>query len=91
MSREALEGSTLSDLHSIAAELDIDGYRRMRKGELIAAILGEEYTGEEPEVAEAEEEEVVAPAPDRTQLHLHRQVEGRPLDDGHRVAAELDI
>lgn len=55
MSREALEGSTLSDLHSIAAELDIDGYRRMRKGELIAAILGEEYTGEEPEPAEPEE------------------------------------
>lgn len=49
MSREALEGSSLSDLHAIAAELDIDGYRRMRKGELIAAILGEEYTGEEPE------------------------------------------
>jgi transcription termination factor Rho len=55
MSREAREGSTLSDLHSIAAELDIDGYRRMRKGELIAAILGEEYTGEEPEPAEPEE------------------------------------
>ena len=56
MSREALEGSTLSDLHSIAAELDIDGYRRMRKGELIAAILGEEYTGEEPEPPAADEE-----------------------------------
>ena len=56
MSREALEGSTLSDLHSIAAELDIDGYRRMRKGELIAAILGEEYAGEEPGPAEAEAE-----------------------------------
>ena len=56
MSREALEGSTLSDLHSIAAELDIDGYRRMRKGELIAAILGEEYTGEEPEPAAADDD-----------------------------------
>lgn len=54
MSREALEGSSLSDLHAIAAELDIDGYRRMRKGELIAAILGEEYTGEEPEPAASE-------------------------------------
>jgi len=57
MSRDALEGSTLSDLHAIAAELDIDGYRRMRKGELIAAILGEEYTGEEPEPADAGDDE----------------------------------
>ena len=34
-----LEASPLADLHALAAELGIEGYRRLRKQELIAAIL----------------------------------------------------
>jgi transcription termination factor Rho len=77
LDREALEGSPLADLHAIASELSLDGYRRLRKGALIDAILAtQEGGGEEPvaamdaldaetdEVAEADEpaEEVDEPA-----------------------------
>jgi transcription termination factor Rho len=37
--RAALESSPLADLHAMASELSIDGYRRLRKPELIDAIL----------------------------------------------------
>jgi transcription termination factor Rho len=39
MDRASLEQSPLADLHAIASELSIDGYRRLRKEELIEAIL----------------------------------------------------
>lgn len=39
LSREALEGSPLSDLHTIASELGLDGYRRLRKADLIDRII----------------------------------------------------
>src|SRR5947209_10676101 len=39
LDRDALEASPLADLHAIASELSIDGYRRLRKAELIDAIL----------------------------------------------------
>ena len=32
--RDALEASPLADLHAIASELGIDGFRRLRKAEL---------------------------------------------------------
>ena len=38
-SRDALEGSPLADLHAIAAELGIEGFRRMRKADLVKAII----------------------------------------------------
>jgi transcription termination factor Rho len=40
LDRAALEESPLADLHTIASELSLDGYRRLRKAELIDAILG---------------------------------------------------
>jgi len=39
LDRSALEASPLADLHALASELSIDGYRRLRKAELIDAIL----------------------------------------------------
>ncbi len=39
LDRSALEESPLADLHAIASELSIDGYRRLRRPELITAIL----------------------------------------------------
>jgi len=57
LDRAALEQSPLADLHAIASELSLDGYRRLRKPELIEAILrrqgGEPAAGPE---AEPEEE-----------------------------------
>jgi transcription termination factor Rho len=56
LDRRTLEESTLADLHAIASELSIDGYRRLRKGDLIDTIIGHQG-GEEP--IERSEEEAV--------------------------------
>jgi transcription termination factor Rho len=60
--RAALEASPLADLHAVASELSIDGYRRLRRAELIDAILEKQGGGEPASVsasdsADTEEEE----------------------------------
>ena len=45
LERSELEASTLADLHAIADQVGIDGFRRMRKADLIDAILGEPSSG----------------------------------------------
>ena len=45
LDRSALTESPLADLHAIASELSIDGYRRLRRPELIAAILAKQGGG----------------------------------------------
>jgi transcription termination factor Rho len=57
--RAALEQSPLADLHAIASELSIDGYRRLRKEQLIEAILERQEggEGESQAVAEAVDDE----------------------------------
>ena len=47
LDRTALEESPLADLHEIASELSIDGYRRLRRAELIGAILDKQGGPEE--------------------------------------------
>lgn len=59
--RAALESSPLADLHAMASELSIDGYRRLRKAELIDAILSRQEgtdasPGEKPEEPEEQDE-----------------------------------
>ena len=39
ISRSALEASPLSDLHEIASEIGIDGFRRLRKEDLVDAVI----------------------------------------------------
>ena len=41
LERSELEASPLSDLHEIANQVGLDGFRRLRKADLIDAILGE--------------------------------------------------
>jgi transcription termination factor Rho len=53
ISRSALESSSLADLHEIASELGLDGYRRLRKADLVGAIL-DRQGGEAADGAEAE-------------------------------------
>ncbi len=40
LDRSELEASPLADLHAIADQVGLDGFRRMRKADLIEAILG---------------------------------------------------
>jgi transcription termination factor Rho len=73
--RDALEASPLADLHAIASELGIDGYRRLRKGELVDRIL--EHQGDEPAAVEDEgpsvAEEVVDEAADDAEARPRRR------------------
>ncbi len=41
LERSELEASPLADLHAIADQLGLDGFRRLRKADLIDAILGD--------------------------------------------------
>lgn len=41
MDRSDLEASSLADLHQIADQIGLEGFRRLRKADLINAILGE--------------------------------------------------
>jgi transcription termination factor Rho len=52
ISRSALESSSLADLHEIASELGLDGFRRLRKADLVGAII-ERQGGEEAGDAES--------------------------------------
>ena len=53
LDRSALAESPLADLHLLANELGVDGFRRLRKADLIDAIIARQ-TGEEPAAAEEE-------------------------------------
>src|ERR1700754_3771117 len=57
LDRSALEQSPLADLHLLANELGVDGFRRLRKPDLVDAILARQ-SGEEvvAEVVEADVE-----------------------------------
>jgi transcription termination factor Rho len=52
LDRSGLEESPLADLHAIASELAIDGYRRLRRADLIDSILAHQ-SGEAVESADA--------------------------------------
>jgi len=60
ISRSALESSSLADLHEIASELGLDGYRRLRKADLVVSII--ERQGGDADAEVAPDEDVVAGA-----------------------------
>jgi transcription termination factor Rho len=53
LDRDALEKSPLADLHLIANELGVDGFRRLRKADLIDAIIAKQSGAEAPAAVEA--------------------------------------
>jgi transcription termination factor Rho len=57
LDRKELEESPLSDLHAIASELGIEGYRRLRREELIDALAGGQKADGGGQEAEADDEE----------------------------------
>ena len=56
LDRASLEESPLADLHAIASELSIDGYRRLRKEQLIDSIMARQE-GKEPADSSEEDEQ----------------------------------
>jgi transcription termination factor Rho len=57
LDRGELEASSLADLHAIADQIGLDGFRRLRKADLIDAILGEAPASGDGDEAEAAGEE----------------------------------
>lgn len=55
LDRASLEESPLADLHAIASELSIDGYRRLRKAQLIDSIIAHQEGKEPAELAQPDE------------------------------------
>jgi transcription termination factor Rho len=78
MDQDALAQSPLADLHAIASELGIDGYRRLRKADLIEAIVARQ-TGDGDGGDAAED----TPRPKR-----RRRRSADPDAAGHEPAAE---
>jgi transcription termination factor Rho len=54
LTRSSLEASPLADLHELASDLELDGYRRLRKADLVDRILEVHGAGDDDE-APAEE------------------------------------
>ena len=65
LDRSELEASPLADLHAIADQLGLDGFRRLRKAELIDRILGDapaQDADDEPSPAAEEPDSSERPA-----------------------------
>lgn len=64
LDRSELQASPLADLHLIADQIGLEGFRRLRKADLIDAILGEktEDAGDPDSAPQDEESERPAPA-----------------------------
>jgi len=62
LNREDLEQSPLADLHQIASDLGIDGYRRLRKAELVDRLLESDQGGKPAAEAPSEGEDGGSPA-----------------------------
>jgi transcription termination factor Rho len=65
LDRSELEQSPLADLHLLANELGVDGFRRLRKAELIDAIVARQSGDAAPAAAEEPEEDDEAKRPRR--------------------------
>jgi transcription termination factor Rho len=92
LSRSKLEASRLADLHALASELSLDGYRRLRKQDLIDALIahqGGQAVEEDPvESTEATDAEITETASTETAgSSRHRGGRGR---GGARRAASAE-
>ncbi|HTA33261.1 MAG TPA: Rho termination factor N-terminal domain-containing protein [Solirubrobacteraceae bacterium] len=95
LERSELEASPLADLHTIANEVGLDGFRRLRKADLIDAILGEASAeGGEDSPDDGERPESAPRARRRRPLRSRRSSEDAPLGaqagDARDANAEAD-
>src|ERR1700759_3783118 len=78
LDRSALEQSPLADLHLLANELGVDGFRRLRKPDLVDAILARQGGADEVEPAPPEDAEADAGEDTRPPRRGARGGRGRP-------------
>ncbi len=89
LDRPTLQQSSLADLHAIASELSVDGYRRLRRAELIEAIIGKQGGGEESGPAEMPSED--APAAEPVARPTGRPTTRRRRKSTLQAAEESDV
>jgi transcription termination factor Rho len=88
LSRSALESSPLADLHTIASELGLDGFRRLRKADLIERIVAHQGGDDDGSVAEDVVDEAAA-EPEARPRRRSRGGRGRTRA-AEEEAAEVD-
>ena len=89
LQRKELESSPLADLHAIASELGLEGFRSKRKGDLIGAIL-DAQGGEDDEPVDAPEPVADEPEPD--EVPSEEALEGPPEPEAESPGeGELDV
>jgi transcription termination factor Rho len=83
LDRGELEQSTIADLHAIASELGIEGYRRLRREQLIESILGGDAAaaGGAPDTVEAASEEEPEDEPEGAERHAERAAAETPMPE----------
>jgi transcription termination factor Rho len=91
LERSELEASPLADLHTIANQVGLDGFRRLRKADLIDAILGEASAEGGEDAAEDGERPESAPRTRRRRpLRSRRSSEDAPLGAQAGDASDAD-
>src|SRR4051794_36779887 len=88
LSRSALESSPLADLHAIASELGIDGFRRLRKAQLVDRIV--EHQGGDDDESLAEDIVDEAAAEPEARPRRRRGGRGRSRDSAPEVDEDED-
>jgi transcription termination factor Rho len=81
LDRKELEQSPLADLHAIASELGIEGYRRLRRDDLIEALLSGEVPSSEPKSGDDEVEDDSSDRPRRRRGGRGRSRRGGEEDE----------
>jgi transcription termination factor Rho len=81
LTRSSLEASPLADLHELASELELDGFRRLRKADLVDRILEVHGTGDD-------EVTPVAEKPKRTRRKRDADTGVQPAPAGEPAPAE---
>src|SRR3954447_11536668 len=90
LSRSALESSPLADLHALASELGIDGFRRLRKADLIDRIVAHQGGDDDGSWSEGGAAEAPPEAAARPRPRRGGRAGGRADAEPEAEAAELD-
>src|SRR5215218_2617549 len=95
LQRKELEDSPLADLHAIASELGLEGFRTLRRADLISAILEAQGGEEEPAAGSGRlaEDDTAQRVPAEEALEPAAEPEPRPEPEEPeaRVTGVLDI
>lgn len=89
LNRAALEESPLADLHELASELSIDGYRRLRREDLVDAIL-ERQGGSTGAARRRPSRRRAKPDAEAASPAVDAEEESTAADDGEESAAAAE-